>query len=281
MVRRSSTVNFERIAHLQDRITFVPGDLLDQMSMINILSRAPTRGGLQPRRAVLRADVVRPAGAHRRDHRASASPASSTPSASSIRRSASTRRRRARCSARCSRGARRRETHAAVPALARTAWPRSTATGSRSTTARATTCTPARASCSTTRAPRRGLEFVTRKISHHGGQDQARAGRRAAARQPRSAAGLGLRRRLRRGDVADAAAGLARRLCVATGETHPVREFCEVAFGHVGTRLGAIRQGRRAVLPPGRGRAARRRPVEGAGRARLVAARRRSPIWSG
>ncbi len=38
MVRRSSTVNFERIAHLQDRITFVPGDLLDEVSMINILS---------------------------------------------------------------------------------------------------------------------------------------------------------------------------------------------------------------------------------------------------
>src|SRR5690606_6758318 len=28
MVRRTSTVNFERIAHLQDRITLVPGDLL-------------------------------------------------------------------------------------------------------------------------------------------------------------------------------------------------------------------------------------------------------------
>src|SRR5215210_4178992 len=38
MVRRSSTVNYERIAHFQDRITFVHGDLLDQMSMVNILS---------------------------------------------------------------------------------------------------------------------------------------------------------------------------------------------------------------------------------------------------
>ncbi len=37
MVRRSSTVNFERIAHLQDRIVAVSGDLLDEMSMINIL----------------------------------------------------------------------------------------------------------------------------------------------------------------------------------------------------------------------------------------------------
>jgi GDPmannose 4,6-dehydratase len=37
MVRRSSTVNFERLAHLQDRITFVPGDLLDEVSMIHVL----------------------------------------------------------------------------------------------------------------------------------------------------------------------------------------------------------------------------------------------------
>ncbi len=37
MVRRSSTVNFERIAHLQDHITFVSGDLLDELSLVNIV----------------------------------------------------------------------------------------------------------------------------------------------------------------------------------------------------------------------------------------------------
>jgi GDPmannose 4,6-dehydratase len=37
MVRRSSTTSFERIAHLQDRIATVPGDLLDEISMINLL----------------------------------------------------------------------------------------------------------------------------------------------------------------------------------------------------------------------------------------------------
>jgi GDPmannose 4,6-dehydratase len=37
MVRRSSTVNFERIAHIQDRLTLVAGDLLDEVSMINVL----------------------------------------------------------------------------------------------------------------------------------------------------------------------------------------------------------------------------------------------------
>ena len=37
MVRRTSTINFDRIKHIQDRIEVVPGDLLDQMSLIGIL----------------------------------------------------------------------------------------------------------------------------------------------------------------------------------------------------------------------------------------------------
>ena len=37
MVRRSSTVNFERISHIQDKVTLAPGDLLDEVSMIEIL----------------------------------------------------------------------------------------------------------------------------------------------------------------------------------------------------------------------------------------------------
>ncbi|MEY2405277.1 MAG: GDPmannose 4,6-dehydratase [Acidimicrobiaceae bacterium] len=37
MVRRSSTVTFERIAHIQDKVELTAGDLLDEVSMINIL----------------------------------------------------------------------------------------------------------------------------------------------------------------------------------------------------------------------------------------------------
>lgn len=37
MVRRSSTVNFERIRHIQDRLTLVTGDLMDEVSLINLL----------------------------------------------------------------------------------------------------------------------------------------------------------------------------------------------------------------------------------------------------
>jgi GDPmannose 4,6-dehydratase len=38
MVRRTSTINFDRIHHFQDRIGLVQGDLLDQMSLIDILN---------------------------------------------------------------------------------------------------------------------------------------------------------------------------------------------------------------------------------------------------
>jgi GDPmannose 4,6-dehydratase len=37
MVRRTSTLNFQRISHVQDQITLVSGDLLDQMSLVDIL----------------------------------------------------------------------------------------------------------------------------------------------------------------------------------------------------------------------------------------------------
>ncbi len=37
MIRRTSTINFERIQHIQDQIEIVQGDLLDQMSLIGLL----------------------------------------------------------------------------------------------------------------------------------------------------------------------------------------------------------------------------------------------------
>ena len=39
LVRRSSTVNFERLVHLQDKIELLPGDLLDQNSLISALQQ--------------------------------------------------------------------------------------------------------------------------------------------------------------------------------------------------------------------------------------------------
>src|SRR6202171_4518019 len=40
LIRRSSTINFERISHLQDQIELIPGDLLDQSSLIAALQKA-------------------------------------------------------------------------------------------------------------------------------------------------------------------------------------------------------------------------------------------------
>ena len=40
LIRRSSTVNFERIGHLQDKIELISGDLLDQKSLVSALQAA-------------------------------------------------------------------------------------------------------------------------------------------------------------------------------------------------------------------------------------------------
>ncbi len=40
LYRRSSTLNFERISHIQDRITFLSGDLLDQNSLLSAVAEA-------------------------------------------------------------------------------------------------------------------------------------------------------------------------------------------------------------------------------------------------
>ena len=39
MVRRSSTVTFERIKHIQDDIIIIQGDLHDQSSLVDIIER--------------------------------------------------------------------------------------------------------------------------------------------------------------------------------------------------------------------------------------------------
>ena len=144
-------MNFERIAHIQDRITFVPGDLLDEVSMINILREhrpdevynlaaqsfvqtsfgQPVLTGEITGLGVTRIlDAIRIVDPDIRFYQASLV----SEMFGKVQEVPQT------------------ERHAASTPAAPTAWPRSTATGSRSTTARATTSTPAPASSSTTRA---------------------------------------------------------------------------------------------------------------------------------
>jgi GDPmannose 4,6-dehydratase len=83
-------------------------------------------------------------------------------------------------------------------------------------------------------SPRRGLEFVTRKITHavarihHGLQNELALGNLDAQRDWGFA-----------GDYVDAMWRMLQTetpddYVISTGKTHSVREFCEVAFGHVG-----------------------------------------------
>ncbi len=43
MVRRSSTVTFERINHIQDDIIIIQGDLHDQSSLVDVMEKLPSR----------------------------------------------------------------------------------------------------------------------------------------------------------------------------------------------------------------------------------------------
>lgn len=82
-------------------------------------------------------------------------------------------------------------------------------------------------------SPRRGLEFVTRKISHHVAQiklgltDKLPLGNLEAQRDWGFAGDYvkAMWMMLRHSEADD--------FVIGTGETHSVREFCEIAFGHV------------------------------------------------
>ena len=153
-----------------------------------------------------------------------------------------------------------------------TAWPRPTATSSRSTTASRYDLFACSGILFNHEGERRGLEFVTRKVTHARGRDQARPPGRAGARQPRRRARLGLREGLRRGHVADAPAGRARRLRDRDrrGAQRP-----RARRGRLRARRARPRQARshRPALPaPRRGRASDRRRLEGPREARLGAA---------
>ncbi|RKY17426.1 MAG: GDP-mannose 4,6-dehydratase [Planctomycetota bacterium] len=83
-------------------------------------------------------------------------------------------------------------------------------------------------------SPRRGLEFVTRKITHavarihHGLQDKLALGNLDAQRDWGFAGDyVDVMWRMLQADTPDD-------YVVATGKTHSVRQFCEIAFSHVG-----------------------------------------------
>ena len=230
MVRRSSTVNFERIAHIQDKVTFVPGDLLDEVSMIHILQEhrpqevynlaaqsfvqtsfsQPVLTGEITGLGVTRIlDAIRLVDPEIRFYQASSS-----------------------------------EMFGKVQQVPQTEvtplYPRSPYGVAKVyghwMTINYRESYDLHASSGILfnhESPRRGLEFVTRKISNTvakiklGMADELRLGNLDAQRDWGFA-----------GDYVDAMWRMLQQdspddFVVATGETHSVREFCELAFGHV------------------------------------------------
>ncbi len=231
MVRRSSTVSYERIAHLQDRIDFVNGDLLDEVSIIGALREhpptevynlaaqsfvqtsfsQPVLTGETTALGVTRMlDAIRIVDPTIRFYQASSSEMFG-------------------------------KVHE-VPQTERTPFhPRSPYGVAKVyghwITVNYRESYGLHASSGILfnhESPRRGLEFVTRKISHavaqivHGQQDKLPLGNLDAKRDWGFA-----------GDYVEAMWMMLQQdepddFVVCTGETHSVREFCEVAFSHVG-----------------------------------------------
>ncbi len=231
MVRRSSTVSFERIAHLMDRVEFVSGDLLDQLSMVEALRSfepeevynlaaqsfvqtsfsQPVLTGETTALGVTRIlDAVRLVDPSIRYYQAS-----SSEMFGKVAESPQT------------------ETtpfHPRSPyGVAKVYGHWITINYRESYGLHASS-----GMLFNHESPRRGLEFVTRKISHGaarialGRESELRLGNLDAKRDWGFA-----------GDYVDAMWRMLQQdepgdFVVCTGETHSVREFCQVAFGHLG-----------------------------------------------
>ncbi len=231
VVRRSSTVNFERIAHIQERVTLVPGDLLDQGSLISIIAEhRPTEvynlaaqsfvmtSFSQP---VLTGDVTALGAVRMLESIRQIDPDIRFYQASSSEMFGKV---------------------VEVPQTERTPFHPRSPYGVAKVYAHWITVNyresydmfATSGILFNHGSPRRGLEFVERKVSH------------GVARIK-----LGLDRELRLGNLearrdwgsaADYVEAMWRMLqldapgdfVVASGETHSIRELCEVAFGHVG-----------------------------------------------
>jgi GDPmannose 4,6-dehydratase len=231
MVRRSSTVNFERISHIQDKVTLAPGDLLDEVSMIEILRTyrpdevynlaaqsfvqtsfgQPVLTGETTALGVTRVlDAIRLVDPEIRFYQASSSEMFGK--VHEVPQSEST------------------PFHPRSPyGVAKVYGHWITVNYRESYGLHGTS-----GILFNHESPRRGLEFVTRKITHGvaqihlGRETELRLGNLDAKRDWGFA-----------GDYVDAMWRMLQQdtpedFVICTGDTHSVREFCEVAFNHVG-----------------------------------------------
>ena len=209
MVRRSSTEKFERIEHLRDHVTLHQGDLLDQRSLVDTLRACEPDeiynlaamsfvavSWIQP---TLTAEFTGVGVTRMLEAMREAAP-----------RRASTRRRRSEMYGKVLEVPQTETT----PFYPRSPYGVAKAYGHFITVnyRESYDLTLTRGILFNHESPRRGLEFVTRKITWHAAAIKLGQEGQAQARQPGRRARLGLCQGLRRGDVADAAAGQARRL---------------------------------------------------------------------
>ncbi len=209
MVRRSSTTAFERIAHILDRLEFVSAGSARSAFARGRRARISARRDLQSRRAELRRHVVDAARAHRRVHRPRGD--------ANARGSEEGRAQRAVLPGQLQRDVRqgRRDTAARVDAVLSTkpVWRgqgvRALDHGELPRELRHVRGLghPVQPREPAARPRVRVAESHRRRCAH-----QARTSVGAAAGQSRRATRLGVRGRLRRGDVADAATADPRRL---------------------------------------------------------------------
>ena len=231
MVRRSSTVSDERIAHLMDRVEFVSGDLLDQLSMVEALRSfepeevynlaaqsfvqtsfgQPVLTGETTALGVTRLlDAVRLVDPSIRYYQAS-----SSEMFGKVAESPQTE---------------------ATPFHPRSPYGVAKVYGHWITVnyRESYGLHASSGMLFNHESPRRGLEFVTRKISHGaarialGRESELRLGNLDAKRDWGFAGDYveAMWRMLQQDEPGD--------FVVCTGETHSVREFCRVAFGHLG-----------------------------------------------
>ena len=222
--RRSSSFNSARIDHLyQDphgpgvKFFLHYGDMTDSTNLIRIMQEVQPDRDLQSRRPKPCSRHVRDAGIYRKCRRARhAALARSDPDPCAWRRRCdSTRPRRRSCTAWCRRcrSAKRRRSIRARP----TRRPSSTPTGSRSTIARPTACTPPTAFCSTTKARSAAKPLSRARSPARSPRSSAWPAEQAVSRQSRRQARLGPCARLCRGHVADRPAARTRRLRAGDG----------------------------------------------------------------
>jgi GDPmannose 4,6-dehydratase len=233
MVRRSSTVNFERISHLQDRIEIAAGDLLDEASLIEVLRLhrpnevynlaaqsfvqtsfgQPVLTGETTALGVTRLlDAIRIVDPDVRFYQASSSEMFGKVVEVPQREST--------------------PFHPRSPyGVAKVYGHWITVNYRESYDLHATS-----GILFNHESPRRGLEFVTRKISHHVAQIKLGMATELRLGNLESQRDWGFA-----GDYVEAMWLMVQQdvpddYVVATGETHSVREFCELAFDHVGLR---------------------------------------------